>query len=338
MLIQALVSPATRAAILADDWLATLEWCFEAGTVPADLLIIEPLFAAFPEALPPGTPVWMYRETPERWDAVPCGDSFVLPLDPVALAVRLLAMLWCRGELLPVCLSGVPLRLENGIVSLVTGHSRLPAAAAFIDWQVVPLGKFGGDMALQVDFPGRTLLVLADAIGHGEKAALNAVVFGVLLVQCFLPQPFGVTALHSLDQWVTRCIEPGGFVAAAFLDVNWHSCQVQTFNAGMPDILLARPEYGLERFPSQAPPFGFGQAGTAAPRASHALQPRSYWILSSDGIDDSALRRHVAADGFFSRTAESRGEGGIPLVRSIQADDDASHIIFATTNAFDFDI
>ncbi|GGY22021.1 SpoIIE family protein phosphatase [Paludibacterium paludis] len=328
MRILAQVSAPTRAALRSDPWLNGFDWHFrEDGLASYDLLIVE-------EGDIPAHrqgPVWMFGGGLSGFDCGEGVEHFPAPVDMAMLSDRLLALMWTRGQLLPACLARLPLMLENGALSMATRPSAaMPRENGHFHLRVAPLQTHGGDMALRVDLPDQTVLALCDAIGHGEEAGLDCVLFALQLAEMLPCMGFGPHFLRALDRAVGRCLERGRFVAAGFLCVDWRSGRVRIFNAGMPDTLMVLPGRPVERFASEAPPFGLGMIPESVSFRSSALQPCSHWVMSSDGVDDAALGQEVlrAGEDCLCGVAGAAGSA-IPVIRTPLAEDDASHILFA---------
>jgi hypothetical protein len=319
MSIQARVGDALRERILADQWLALFDWDFTATARGAPELIVLESPVAGDAALidAAACPVWRFNcPAGEIWPASDRVSCLAGPLAPDLLGDRMLAWCWSQGSLAPSCLGMRDLSLLNGSMSL-----RRPFHPC-LQMAVVPALDRGGDVALCIDRGDRTLIVLADAIGHGDAAALDAALFVIGLSERVLIHGLSAAAIADLERYLQRQLASGRFVAAAMIEVDWPSRALTLVNAGMPDILCLGPDAILDRVRSMQPPFGLSAA--ASPPQHRRVRSRGeIWVLSSDGVDVTALLRklwacHWSRDGCEPELAVQKLVGVV---------DDASHVI-----------
>jgi hypothetical protein len=333
MRLAALVTEQTRQAWAEECWLASLDWTFlssaaEAAVVHPDLLIVEAVDQSAPWPKGGfGCPSWVFGVAGAHWDVPECVDVFERPLDLRGLSERLLAWMWVTGQVSPACFAGLDLTLANGRLSFASsGRSLCP-----MQMSVRPSADVGGDVALYYQDCSRILVVLADAIGHGEEAALDAAQFVLAVVRHLVPSTLSPPALRNLCASLTDCLTRGRFVAAAALDLDLRHGRVALINAGMPDVLRLRHGDPEAFFPSRQPPLGLG--GVSDPIIlSMSLEADTQWVLCSDGVDGTALRHtlktlHAQLDDSPIGLEAMLAESIVPLHPSGDADDDASQII-----------
>ncbi|WP_028536119.1 SpoIIE family protein phosphatase [Paludibacterium yongneupense] len=319
MTILARVGEALRERILADDWLALFDWDFTgSGGGEPELMVLEsPLPEDAVLAAAAACPVWRFGcPAGEAWPAVAGVSCLAVALDPDLLGDRLLAWCWSQGRLAPACLGMRALSLLNGSMSLL--RPQHPA----LQMAVLPALDRGGDVALCVDRGERTLVVLADAIGHGDDAAFDAALFVVGLSVRVLPCGLSRKTVADLNRYLKRQLAWGRFVAAAMIEIDWSAHSLVLVNAGMPDILCIGPDVILDRVSSMAPPLGLA-AISSLPLVRGVHSPGEVWVLSSDGVDVAELLRKLWACHW------SRCGCGPDLAVQRLSDvvDDASHII-----------
>jgi hypothetical protein len=333
MQLCALVSEEARQRICEDPWLSLFDWTFLCDVASAyshapDLLVLE---ACAMTDMPAGgglpAPCWCFGA--DGFDPDVSGDIefFGASLDAAVLGDRLAALLWLHGKLVPACFAGVPLALTNGRLSFQT-VSRL---RYLLQMTVTPTAEVGGDVALYFESDSRTLVVLGDAIGHGEDAALDAAQFALGVVRHVFPSGLSCNSLQALHEALLRRLARGRFVAASFIEFDRLAGTVRLLNAGMPDIALLRPDSAPERFPSTQPPFGVPGA-LPGDILTRVLTAGCRWALHSDGADGGALLDSLAAvdchrpDG--RPCIDTCRLGGCTSVhRSPEVADDASQII-----------
>ncbi|TDR71057.1 PP2C family protein-serine/threonine phosphatase [Paludibacterium purpuratum] len=332
MQLYALVSEATRRRMGVDPWLSCFEWHFieHPGAVPTTGMAA--LFVLEGDLLPSGQalrdiacPCWCFAVSARVWDLPPHFDLFESPLDIARLGDRLLAWMWVEGELSPACVAGLTLSLLNGCMSLTT---REPDSDQ-VQMAVSPTDAVGGDMALYWQRPGRDLAVLADAIGHGDTAALDVAQFMLDVLRLLRDASLSSTSLAQLCHSQTARLAWGRFVAVAVVELNREAATLTLANAGMPAILVLQSGRPMATYASMQPPLGLA-ACPEPPLYTVPLLPATQWVLTSDGVDAAALCDSLTD---FDLTQQSDNQSvsllfqGIPLKKSTGILDDASQIV-----------
>ena len=177
MLIAALVSSDAWQKIQADPWLALFDWLLlsdvtELTDCKSDLLVLEAgqIPSATPLGLPP-QPCWCFDAGPHCWRLSSEVDVFDAPLDVEVLGMRLMAWMWLNNDLTPACFAGLSVSLTNGRLSFST----VEPTHYLMQMSVHPTAGVGGDVALYIESGARTLVVLADAIGHVLSVAAEGI-------------------------------------------------------------------------------------------------------------------------------------------------------------------
>lgn len=332
MRLAALVTERARQDIARDPWLARLDWYFPsdlsaASRLEPDLLVAESacLRQAWPE-VGPGCLSWVFGAGGTDWGPQEKVERFRAPLDAGVLAHRLLAWLWVADCLTPACFAGLDLSLANGWLSFSSaGRSLCP-----MQMTVRPAAGIGGDVALYYQDPSRILAVLADAIGHGEEAALDAAQFVLAVVRHLVPDRLTPDALRRLCSSLSQQLTNGRFVAAALMDIDLRHGRVALANAGMPDVIRLRHGMPDAFFPSRQPPLGLSGCCQEAAVLSMPLEPGAQWVFHSDGTDGKALCAALAsmrAGGLAQGLEATLTESTIPLYPDAGIEDDASQLI-----------
>jgi len=338
MLIAALVSSDAWQKIQADPWLALFDWLLlsdvtELTDCKSDLLVLEAgqIPSATPLGLPP-QPCWCFDAGPHCWRLSSEVDVFDAPLDVEVLGMRLMAWMWLNNDLTPACFAGLSVSLTNGRLSFST----VEPTHYLMQMSVHPTAGVGGDVALYIESGARTLVVLADAIGHGDEAALDAAQFVLAVVRYIVPSRLNPQNIERLCRRLSRQIACGRFVAAAFIEFDRARREVRLLNAGMPDILSLRHGKLAQSYPSTQLPLGLSRC----PNIDIHQQPLSacsQWVLYSDGVDSSALRqslRLTLATLFTSSDCLETCSTAValPLLKTREVNDDASQIIVGIPN------
>ena len=323
------VSAINQQRIANDPWLACFDWCFldvtGTGGAPAELVVVD-----HPDrllALGQGIPCWCFGALDVDWVCPDGVDALAALFDLAILSDRLLAWLWLRAKLMPSCFSSLSLRLANGGLSF----SSLEISLYLMQMAVSPTSEVGGDVALYVESATHSLVVLADAIGHGDEAALDAAQFVLAVVRHMVGSALDADCLQRLGQALTQRLARGRFVAAAFLEIECDAGRVRLLNAGMPDILWLCQGRLRQGFPSTRAPLGVND-GLPSAVTELALTPCSQWVMHSDGVDGAALRCSLAS---LSRNGtlndfcpEFCGVAlMVPLLKTNEVIDDASQVI-----------
>jgi hypothetical protein len=333
MRLAALVTERVRRELAGDPWLASLDWHFLPNVaalpgVAPDLLIIESecLPAPWPEQ-GFGCLCWAFGVSGANRHASETTEIFRAPLDIRVLADRLLAWMWVADRLTPACFAGLDLSLANGRLSFTsTGRSLCP-----MQMTVRPFAGIGGDVALYYQDRSRILVVLADAIGHGEEAALDAAQFVLAVVRHIVPVSLSLPSLGRLCDSLSHQLTNGRFVAAALLDMDLRHGRAALVNAGMPDVLRLRHGEPEAFFPSRQPPLGLAGCPEATV-LTMPLEADTQWVFCSDGVDGTALRAALKSlrahepDSILGLEALLT-ESGVPLHLCCDIEDDASQII-----------
>lgn len=329
MLCYALLSGPSRRRLAADAWLAHFDWILldpadDTGCPGAALVVVESGLAdaRWRRALA-GLPCrcWCF-DGADGWDWPATVEVFRTAFDPEVLGDRLMAWLWVDRHADPTCFAGHAMVLTNGRLSFRT----VAPSRYLLQMTVSPTAEIGGDVALYLESPGRALVVLADAIGHGADAALDAALFVLGAMRELAPGVLAAAPLARLCRFLAGRIAVGRFVAAACIDFDLAAGRVRLVNAGMPDILCLDAGGALQRFPASLPPLGLGICPGAEVHEL-ALVPDSLWVLCSDGVDGEALRRTLSRLPTCLSPGDDCGVLACPLCKSVQTDDDASQII-----------
>jgi hypothetical protein len=283
-------------------------------------------------------PCWCYGIRSHYWDFPPHCHLFATALDVECLGRRLLAWLWVEGELSPACFAGLALSLNNGRMSVAT----IALDDRQVQITVVPMGKVGGDMALYWHMADRTLTVLADAIGHGDIAALDVAQFMLDVVRLLRGSRLSAQTISTLCCSQRTNLARGRFVAVALTELDPQAATLTLANAGMPAILCLRDGRELAAYASTQPPLGLANCPDPIVRTV-PLQRGCQWTLTSDGANVEALRRALSsrATDFASVGATDRLPSSppsassalpLPLEKIAEIIDDASQIILFIAN------
>ena len=92
--------------------------------------------------------------------------------DMELLRQRLLAWCWQQQSLCPCLFGKAAFDIINGAMSLYRSADSPPHLFP-LEVSVKPVEASGGDVVLRADLPDRTLLILADASGHGQGSVLT---------------------------------------------------------------------------------------------------------------------------------------------------------------------
>ncbi|HWL93438.1 MAG TPA: PP2C family protein-serine/threonine phosphatase [Phycisphaerae bacterium] len=150
-------------------------------------------------------------------------------------------------------------------------------------------GKRGGDFIIRHATPGMVTVVLADATGHGDKAAeLTAYLQPIIAreIGCGL-SPELLRRWHKLVY--RRFSEQHRFVCITVLQLNLVTQSLTIANGGNPDLLIRR---GLgrrvERYPSTGMPLGIVDESEWTPPEFQTtyLSSIDYAFCCSDGVTD----------------------------------------------------
>jgi hypothetical protein len=333
MLIGVLISCESLQRIAADPWLSQLDWLVltdaaQLNSCQVDLLLLEDgCFSPDVDLDLLLTPCWCFAAGSRCWDYAPAVDTFAGELEPQALGQRLLAWLWLANQVIPSCFTRQQLVLTNGRLSLRT----FDPAPGLLQMSVCPAGSVGGDVVLYLEREGRTLVVLADAIGHGDDAALDAAVFALAVIDSLGCGPLNQASVQNLNQALMRQLGCGRFVAASFLDFDLVRREVHLLNAGMPDVLSLSRGGQVERYPATHPPLGLPMIpGFGLQRLP--LSSFSQWVSCSDGVDTAALLRALRLAQIDTALYDNCINGSamavaLPIRKVSCADDDAAQVI-----------
>jgi len=309
-----------------DPILAGFEWRFFApGEAPAEPVALavadalERLPAGWAEA--PHCDIWLFSSEVRPWAVsakVACLPG--IP-DSTRLADRLVAWFWVRGLAVPTALSGCRLELINGLASVNVGPAAWQEEATECShaMHVMSSGASGGDMALHMNRNGLDIFVLADALGKGVRAALDAAIFAEGAVRLLKQRPLCTETVRALDEYMRLRLASPRFVAAILIEFDWQNNVVRLANAGMPS-LLALPLGGmLKEYVSDGPPFGV--PGLLASCSELPLQEACIWLMTSDGVAERVRQRSLL------RIAESlSGESAESITSALRADMPQSEI------------
>lgn len=318
MQIHAWVAPELAQQWALDPILAGFEWRFcapsEAPTEPVALALADDLSrlpAGWAEA--PHCDIWLFSSEVRPWAVsakVACLPS--VP-DAARIADRLVAWFWVRGLAVPTVLAGCTLELINGLASVKVGRPEEGAKECSHAMHVMSSGASGGDLALHMSRGGLDIFVLADALGKGVRAALDAAMFAEGVVRLLKQRPLGNETVRALDEYMRVRLASPRFVAAILIEFDWQRNVVRLANAGMPS-LLALPAGGmLKEFVSDGPPFGV--PGLLASCIELPLQEECIWLMTSDGVAERVRQRSLL------RIAESlSGESAESISSALRAD------------------
>jgi hypothetical protein len=333
VLIGSLVSAETRMRIAADPWLNQYDWIELASAsglfnCHVDLLLLEA------DSLPGdidleqlSTPCWCFAAGARCWSFPHTVEAFSAPLDLSVLHQRLLAWRWLSGELVPACFSGHALMLKNGSLSFLS----LDTPPVHLQVSVCPAGSVGGDIVLYVEQAGCNLLILADAIGHGAAAALDAALFALAVVQYLLPAGLTPEGIQCLNQSLIKLLGCGHFVAAAMIELDSVHGEIHLLNAGMPDVFHLAKGLSPQAYPAQHSPLGLPLV-TDPCLLTLPLSGPAQWLICSDGVDSAALLRiwHLAqidSTLYDNCIGEVGYPGHPPMLKVSEAEDDAAQVI-----------
>ena len=347
MRIRAWLSADAEARVRSDPWLSALDWRFCGGADFAvggrqDLWLTDlsdaPL--ALCEQWESGKPLWVFlsgRAAP--WLSSPNIHFLRGGFDMELLRQRLLAWCWQQQSLCPCLFGKAAFDIINGAMSLYRSADSPPHLFP-LEVSVKPVEASGGDVVLRADLPDRTLLILADASGHGQGSVLDAALLVLGASRCLLSQALSPETLAELNAYMFRHVADGRYVGAALLEIDWPGRQVRVLNAGMPDILLFLSSRLERRFPSMCSPLGL--SGDIEPRVPLTLPwaEGQHFLAHSDGMEESdlpyLLSRLLSLSGIAA--AGSFGYGplpSIPLGFASPYNDDMSSLAFAVPTALE---
>ncbi len=192
-------------------------------------------------------------------------------------------------------------------------------------WCYEPATEVGGDLYDVIPLAGgRTLLFLADAMGHGVQAALVAATVKATLAAHLSKTEDLVALMEDLDGAVARLFEDR-FVTAAACVVDPSSRRLSYVLAGHPPILV-RGRDGVQPLTRGGLPLGTC-AGLGFPRGEVTLDPGSQILLYSDGLTEAAGPdgRQLGVDRLQHQFASIAGceDDAESLVRQIRTNLDA---------------
>ena len=342
MRIRAWLSADAEARVRNDPWLSALDWWFCGGADFAvggrqDLWLTDLSDAPLDlcEQWEGGKPLWVFlsgRAAP--WLSSPHIHFLRGGFDVELLRSRLLAWCWQQQKLCPCLFGGAAFDIINGAMSLYRSPDSASAPMFPLEVSVKPVEASGGDVVLRADLPERTLLILADASGHGQGSALDAALLVLGVSCCLRSQPLSSAALTELNAFMFRHVADGRYVGAALLEIDWVGRQLRLVNAGMPDILLFLSSRLERRFPSMSSPLGL--RADIEPRQPLTLPwvAGQHFLAHSDGMEESdlpyLLSRLLSLSGIASTGSFSYGPlPSIPLGFASPYNDDMSSLAFA---------
>lgn len=312
MHIHAWVAPEVALQWEHEPVLAGFEWRFCApGEVPDEpvALAVSDDLGRLPTgwAESPHCDIWLFSPEVRPWAVSAKVACLPAIPDPSRMADRLVAWFWVRGLAVPIVMAGCRLELINGLASVKVG----PAA-----WQedakecshamhVMSSGASGGDLAMHMNRNGLDLFVLADALGKGVRAALDAAMFAEGVVRLLKHRPLCDETVRALDEYMRGRLASPRFVAAILIEFDWKQNVVRLANAGMPSLLALPADGMLKEFLSDGPPFGV--PGLLASCSELPLHGSCVWLMTSDGVAESVRQRSLCriAESLGGESAES---------------------------------
>jgi CheY-like chemotaxis protein len=152
----------------------------------------------------------------------------------------------------------------------------------------MPLATVNGDVLLTAWGPGgNQVLLLGDLTGHGVPAAVGTVlvteVFHAMIGRGFS----GAEILAEINRKLRMMLPLGYFLAVALVEVTRDQGAAAVWNAGLPDVLFARPGQDVHRIPSRSVPLGVLDADELLLEAEHlALEAGDCLLAFTDGVTE----------------------------------------------------
>lgn len=153
-----------------------------------------------------------------------------------------------------------------------------------------PAAVVNGDVLLAGWGPGGTQQILiGDLTGHGVPAAVGAVLVAEVFRAMNRRGFSGAEILSELNRKLAEVLPSGRFMAAGFIELSRDLRLATIWNAGLPDILIARADGSVERFTSRTVPLGILESDGFELEADYAvLEPDTRILAFTDGITELA--------------------------------------------------
>jgi len=148
-----------------------------------------------------------------------------------------------------------------------------------------PAEQTGGDTYDVIDAPRGTVMLLADATGHGIGPALSVTQVHAMLRMCARVEMGMADIVRHLNEQLCADLADGRFVTAWIGTLDAPSHTLETFSCGQGPILHYRAATELVSVEeADVPPFGVMADLAAAPAPPRALGPGDVFAVLSDGI------------------------------------------------------
>ncbi len=205
--------------------------------------------------------------------------------------------------------------------SLLPG--RPPEIAGFrISTLYRPCHYLGGDFIDYVEHADKTVILVADASGHGMQAALTS-----MLLKASFHDAEGTSAtpyelLRNMNSTLHRFLPTGMFVAAMTLWIGARGSSISLAGAGLPyPFVLRRPERRLDEIAVQGLPLGLiadVQASCYDVREV-VLRPADVLLVASDGLGEirNGAGEQFQDFGLHAALADLIGESGDDLLQTL---------------------
>lgn len=102
-------------------------------------------------------------------------------------------------------------------------------------------GAFSGDLVTAAGASGTRYVLLADVVGHGLAAALNAIPLLEAFFELAERAPTLEALCRGINRRLNRILPPGYFIAAAIVAIDDGKRQIQVWNGGLPTAWFVSP-------------------------------------------------------------------------------------------------
>ena len=170
-----------------------------------------------------------------------------------------------------------------------------------------PCEAVGGDFHDVVTHEDRTVVLIADVIGHGIQAALSTMLLKGLFQEGAARSSSPVELLAEMSERLSRVLPDGMYTAASVFVLEHGSPEIQFSNAGLPYPFVLRKEGRLDEIVLGGSPLGLFPGSLSSYEArTLELAPGDVLLGGSDGLGSI----HNGNEEFFKDRAlrETLGE------------------------------